>query len=1009
MFFPFLRAPKRFSTLNRYATRLYGSNHHQWSSNRIRQQFVDYFVGENGHRFVRSSSVVPFSDPTIAFVNAGMNQFKNVFLGTAEPPCPRAVNSQKCIRVGGKHNDVSVVGSDGYHHTFFEMLGNWSFGDYFKREACEMAWRLLTEVYGIDRRRLYVSYFGGDETMGLPADLECRDVWAGLGIPPERIIPFGARDNFWEMGNSGPCGPCTEIHIDHSDRFMDTEGRKHLVNAGVPDLTEVWNIVFIQYNRSLEDGRISDLPQRHVDTGLGLERLVAHLQNKNSNYDTDLFVPIFNRIQKVSKKNSYQGIFDSTDPRCQLDTAYRIVADHSRMITACLSDGMFPSQNHKLRRILRRSLSLSERIFSSPSLLQELIPVVVDILGATYTEMHKKQQQTLQIIQHEEQSYRQLCADLSSDSRALLKEYTYFDEAEVTDHPGLPYALREIKRLKTKQGLRRLDGEMIHKMYDTYGLDEDLLVKIGEFEQLELDIEGYGAYSKRIKEGAKLELATRLQESLNASHGFSQGLNQAQHCPTRNEYKYNYVYNADKHLYEIPMLKTKITSIVTADTNDNALCHVITEKSNFYFESGGQQSDRGSLALASDPSIQFQVKAVGEHQGFVIHSLNRKAAQSLAVGDEVILTVDPIVRSSNIMHHTATHLLNAAARNVLAVPMCQRSSFVGDKGLKLELAVCGARIGPDEVDAVEQQIRQCIMRNEPVRVRVCNASDVDLDKVTIIPGEVYPEKGLRLVEIGQSTSTEFCCGTHAQSTGELQDFCITNVTQNKSGCYTFFAIAGQAAIKAHQLGAQIQNDVGHLKHDMDQQLSKDMSNIDARMQRLKNVLLVGSENNINLPYAVRQRCLDVINDLYRRLKDHTRESLRELIDIEMKNLQQEYPLASNPFIVHFLESSIILDEVQLSKATRYFPDRPILVLSITDDQVKARATVPPSCVNEHFDAQKWLRTVGAVFKSGVAAPKGQNPAEVCNMKSRKVKTLQFESLLERALKESSDFARVNMK
>lgn len=278
----------------------------------------------------------------------------------------------------------------------------------------------------------------------------------------------------------------------------------------------------------------------------------------------------------------------------------------------------------------------------------------------------------------------------------------------------------------------------------------------------------------------------------------------------------------------------------------------------------------------------------------------------------------------------------------------------------------------------------------------------------MIPGEVYPEKGLRLVEIGQSTSTEFCCGTHAQSTGQLQDFCITNVSQSKSGCYTFFAIAGQAAIKAHQLGAQIQNDVGQLKHDMDQQLSRDMTSLEARMQRLKNVLLVGSENNINLPYAIRQRCLDVINELYRRLKDHTRESLRELIDLEMKNLQQEYPLASNPFIVHFLESSIILEEVQLSKATRYFPDRPILVISITDDQVKARATVPATCVNERFDAQKWLRMVGTVFKSAVAAPKGQNPAEVCNMKSRKVKTLQFETLLERALKEASEFARVNL-
>ncbi|XP_062550064.1 alanine--tRNA ligase, mitochondrial isoform X2 [Armigeres subalbatus] len=808
------------------------------------------------------------------------------------------------------------------------------------------------------------------------------------------------------MGNSGPCGPCTEIHIDHSDKFIDTANRKHLVNAGVPDLTEVWNIVFIQYNRNADNGQISDLPQRHVDTGLGLERLVAHLQQKNSNYDTDLFIPIFDRIQKVSKKDGYRGIYDTSDSRYPLDTAYRVVADHTRMITACLSDGMFPSQNHKLRRLLRRSLSLSDRIFSSPTLLQELVPVVVEILGDTYPEMHKNLQKTQQIIKHEEQCYKQLCSNLSSESRTLLKEYSYFDAAEVTDHPGLPYALKEIKRLKANQGLRLMDGEVIHKMYDTYGLDEELLIKIAEFEQLDLDLQGYNVFSKRMKEGAKIELAARLQASLDASQGLTRDLDRSQVRLTRNEFKYNYAYNEDKHLYEIPKLKTKITSIVTSETDP--LCHVITEKSNFYFESGGQQSDRGSMSLATDPSTQIQVKAVGEHLGFVIHSVDRATAQSLAVGDEVILSIDPHVRSSNIVHHTATHLLNAAARNVLAVPMCQRSSFVGNKALKLELAVCGAKIGPEEVDAMEQQIRQNIRQNESVRVRVCNAADLEFDKITMIPGEVYPEKGLRLVEIGQSTSSEFCCGTHAQWTGELQDFCITNVSQNKSGCYTFLAIAGQPAVKAHQLGIQIQNDVNQLKHDMDQKLDNDTAGIDARMQRLKNVLLVGSENNINLPYAVRQRCLEVINDLCRQLKDHTRESLRELFEMEMKNLQQVYPLASTPFIVHFLESSLILEEIQLSKATRYFKDRPILIISITDDQVKARATVPATCINERFDAQKWLKTVGAVFKSGTAPPKGQNPMAVCNMKSRKVKALQFETLLERALKEASEFARLNM-
>ncbi|XP_053685285.1 alanine--tRNA ligase, mitochondrial isoform X2 [Sabethes cyaneus] len=976
------------------------------SSKEIRQRFLDFFIGENGHQFVRSSSVVPFSDPTIAFVNAGMNQFKNVFLGTADAPYPRVANSQKCVRVGGKHNDIGVVGTDGYHHTFFEMLGNWSFGDYFKAEACDMAWRLLRDGYGIDTRRLYVTYFGGDEAMGLPADIECRDIWASLGVSPERIIPFGASDNFWEMGNSGPCGPCSEIHIDHSDHFLDTEHRRHFVNAGRPDLTEVWNLVFVQHSRSLDNGKICNLPQQHVDTGLGLERLVSHLQGKSSNYDTDLFMPLIQHIHKVTGKFEYSGVYDIRNEKFELDTAYRLLADHSRMITACLSDGMFPSQNHKLRRVLRRSLSLSERIFDCPTLVRQLIPLVVESLGETYPEMEKKLSDTTLIIQHEEESYRKLCSNLRSESRTLLGKFSYLDEADLVNHPGLAHALTEIQRLKTKEHVIELSGNLIHKMYDTYGLDEDLLIRIAENENLQLDLNGYESYSKHLKDGAKLELALRLQESLNSSFDLKQDLNHINVCPTRNEYKYNYTFNLERGMYDIPQLNTKITSIVPIG---NSLCHVVTEKSNFYFESGGQQSDKGRLRLAKDTSKEYEIKQVVEHDGFILHTIENNAPTTeLSIGNEIILTVDANRRSSNIMHHTATHLLNSVARKVLQVPICQRSSFVGEKGLKLELAVCSPSIEISHVEQIELEIRKLIQQNAPIRTRICNARDLNFDQIITIPGEVYPERNLRVIEIGNNLSTELCCGTHAQSTAELQDFCITNLVQTKPGCYAFHAIAGLSAVKATLLGKQISNDVNQLKDDMDKQLIQNMANIETRMQRLKNVLLVGSENNINLPYVTRQRCLEIIHDLYKRLKEHTRESLRKFIDMEMGNLQQEKPLQSHPFIVHFLESSFILEEVQLIKATRHFTDRPILVISITDDQVKARATVPEANVNQHFDAQKWTAVVANVFKSKVFAPKGQNAAHVCNMRSRKVQTLQFEGLLERALKEASEFARKNM-
>lgn len=264
------------------------------SAKYVRQHFLDFFLSNN-HRFVRSSPVVPFCDPTLAFVNAGMNQFKGVLLGRETPIHRRVVNSQKCIRVGGKHNDLNVVGTDGYHHTFFEMLGNWSFGDYFKEEACRMAWSLITGPLRINPQRLYVTYFGGNERLGLPADTECRDIWRSIGLPVDRILPFGMEENFWEMGQTGPCGPCTEIHIDHT---LKLDNRALSVNLGLADLTELWNIVFIQYNRE-EDGTVSSLPERHVDTGMGFERLLAIQQGSRSNYDTDLFLPLFDSIEKV--------------------------------------------------------------------------------------------------------------------------------------------------------------------------------------------------------------------------------------------------------------------------------------------------------------------------------------------------------------------------------------------------------------------------------------------------------------------------------------------------------------------------------------------------------------------------------------------------------------------------------------------------------------------------------------------------------------------------------------
>ncbi|XP_058124882.1 alanine--tRNA ligase, mitochondrial [Anopheles ziemanni] len=974
------------------------------SSNEIRQQFIDYFTGKHNHRLLRSSSLIPYNDSTIAFVNAGMNQFKNIFLGAIDRPCPRVVNSQKCVRVGGKHNDLSVVGTDSYHHTFFEMLGNWSFGDYFKREACEMAWDLLRNVYRIDAGRIYVTYFGGDTKLNLPADDECREIWLSLGIPKDRILPFGARDNFWEMGNSGPCGPCTEIHLDLSNEYRHTEARRHLVNAGVPDLTEIWNIVFIQYNRSLIDGSINNLPQHHVDTGMGLERLVAHLQGKMSNYDTDLFNPVFQRIQKASKKNPYSGCFTSNESNYELDTAYRILADHSRMITACLADGMFPSQNHKLRRIIRKSLALANGAFQCPQLLKETIPAVVEILGDVYPEMRTNLPATLQIIDHEQQSYNQLRSKRSAETASLLKSFPMLEESEVLEHAGLPGAIKEL--VQTSPTV--LTGQAIHKMFDTYGLDEELLVKLGEMLKFSLDFRDYDRYVRELKDGHKHELATKLQERLSAFQSIKQSLDEASLKPTRDERKYNYTFNQEKGVYDVAPCQTRVNLLLEDETN--RLLHIVTEQSNFYCESGGQQGDIGRLVIQEGNAGETKcvdIASVSKHNGFIVHTVENKTNTPLAIGDRVVLQVDSNRRTLLTVHHTATHLLNAVVRKVVALPMCQRSSAVSEKGLRLELAISGDKITLDQVATIEAEVRAVINQNQPTSVNVCNANELDFGNITTVPGETYPDRGLRVVSVG-NVSRELCCGTHAITTGELQDFAITNVTQSKSGCFTFHAVAGQAAKKVHYLGRQIQNDVEQLRQDAGQnERQEELTIIESRMQRLKNVLLTGMDNNIHLPYCVRQRCLEVINTLYQALKNRSRESLRELVDIEMRNLIEQKPPATDRYIVHFLECSIILDDVQLSKATRYCPDRPILVISITDNQIKARATVPRSMVSERFNAERWLTEVANTFKAQTAAPKGQNAAEVCNMKSRKVTKMDFESMLENALRAANKFAEGN--
>ncbi len=443
------------------------------SSDQIRQTFIDYFAKRQGHTHWPSSPCVPHDDPTLLFTNAGMNQFKPIFLGQVAPGSPmaglkRAVNSQKCIRAGGKHNDLEDVGKDTYHHTFFEMLGNWSFGDYFKDEATAWSWELLTSVYGIKPDRLYATYFEGNAALGLPPDEETRQFWLRY-LPSDHVLPGNMKDNFWEMGDTGPCGPCTEIHY---DRIGDRNAA-HLVNTGDPDVIEIWNNVFIQFNRE-EGGGLKPLPARHVDTGMGFERLTSVLQNVRSNYDTDIFAPIFLSIERLTGARPYGGRLGAAD-RDNADTAYRVIADHIRTLTFALTDGAVPSnvgRGYVLRRILRRAVRYGRQMLGAKTgFFAQLVPVVVDRFGNAFPELKKNPQKVIDIIKEEEESF----------GKTLDRGIKLF--AEVAG-----------------RSQNAISGADAFKLYDTYGFPVDLTALMASERGLTVDMDGYEAERKKAEE-----------------------------------------------------------------------------------------------------------------------------------------------------------------------------------------------------------------------------------------------------------------------------------------------------------------------------------------------------------------------------------------------------------------------------------------------------------------------------------------------------------------------------
>jgi len=743
-----------------------------WPAAKVRQTFVDFFVKKKQHTNVVSSAVVPLDDPTLLFTNAGMNQFKPIFLGKADPrgslaKLKRAANSQKCIRAGGKHNDLDDVGKDTYHHTMFEMLGNWSFGDYFKREAITWAWELLTEVFGLDPTRLYATYFGGSKKDGLPADEEAKAIWLEI-LPPERVLPFDSKDNFWEMGDQGPCGPCTEIHYDR----VGGRDAAYLVNDDDPDCIEIWNLVFIQFNRE-EDGSLKPLPSKHVDTGMGFERLVSILQDQPSNYDTDCFLPLFDAIQKATGAEPYTGKLGKEDKGSK-DMAYRVIADHIRTLSFAIADGAAPGnegRDYVLRRVLRRAVRFGNDCLSAPQgFFSTLVPAVQASLGATFPELISKGGRITEIIRDEEKSFE----------RTIKKGIEQFKKA-------------------ASRGGKQITGEDAFLLYDTYGFPVDLTQLMAEERDMTVDMEGYkqamAEAKKKSKEAGKGGAKGGIKFEAEATAGLAaKGVAVTDQEP--------------KYVWDTPQ-PCVVRAILTADGFVDAIAGgaagVVLDRTPFYAEQGGQIYDTGAL---EGSSCSLAVDGCQVAAGYVLHT--GELSGPMKVGDKVTAKVDYKRRSVIAPNHTMTHVLNFALRKVCGDGIDQKGSLVDDEKLRFDFSY-NKVVDVDKLAQVDKIVNEQIGAALGVSAKeVPLAQAKAINGLRAVFGEVYPDP-VRVVSVGPDVdallaapakpewanySIEFCGGTHLTNTKQAERFMVIQEEGIAKGVRRITAFTGPGAAKA---------------------------------------------------------------------------------------------------------------------------------------------------------------------------------------------------------------------
>ncbi|GBD24829.1 Alanine--tRNA ligase [bacterium HR30] len=750
----------------------------------IRSKFVEFFQ-QRGHEFVPSASLIPESDPTLLFTNAGMVQFKNVFLGTERRANPRAVNYQRCLRLSGKHNDLEEVGHDGYHHTFFEMLGNWSFGDYYKREAIAWAWELLTREWGLPKQVLYATVFRTDD--------EAAELWREVtDIAPDRILRFDEKDNFWEMGEVGPCGPCSEIHIDRGPALCDRQhvpGHVCAVNAGCARFIELWNLVFIQYNRD-EAGELQPLTARHVDTGMGLERVTAVLQGVPSNYDTDLFRPLIAFVEAASGRRYGASEAD--------DVAFRVIADHSRALTFLVADGVRPSnegRGYVLRRVLRRAARHARHLGFREPFLCKMVGPVLAVLGEAYPETRGQQAEIERVLREEEERF----------SETLDK--------------GLELLEEEKRRLRAR-GSTVLPGEVAFRLYDTYGFPLDMTQDILRSEGLSVDTEGFTRCMEEQRQRAREARRAALNQSELVAEAF------AIEASLESRFLGDFLYEAES---EILALQSR--GDLRREVRAGEPVHVVVAETPFYPEGGGQVGDSGWIE--SEHGDLIEVYDTQKARGNLIVHVGEVRRGAFQVGQRVKLRVDRQRRDAARLNHSATHILHAVLREQLGREVRQAGSLVAPDRLRFDFTYQGP-VGEERLAAIEREVNARIRWNDPVWAEEMPYEEALKAGALAFFGEKYGDI-VRVIRIGEY-STELCGGTHVRRSGDIGLFKIRAEEGVAAGVRRIEALTAEGAWQWLQHREQVLEKAGALLRAPEEELAERLEKLLAQQREWERQL-----------------------------------------------------------------------------------------------------------------------------------------------------------------------------